>query len=238
MALYRQTAIVLDSLRYGESQLIIKMLTREYGLRSYIVRMNRTTMRGAMFQPLFLVEFEAMVGRGEIHKIQQMAIDRPLSDIPFNVVKSSVALFLAEVLYRIIKPQAVDPVLYDFVSESVVALDLLPQEAAANFHLLFLVRLARYLGFSIGVNHYTPGAWFDIRSSCYTPSEPDHTLKFAPHVAHLLWQVSSCSITQLSELRLSRSERQMFLESVIDFYGYHTDSIYQVQSLTIFRELF
>lgn len=236
MNIYTERGIVLHSLKYSENQLIVHILTQQHGRRSYITRIAGKNSGRSLYQPLYLLEFQAIVGKGELHKISQVAAAQPLSDIPHHIVKSTIALFISEVLYRIIKEDAVDNRLFDFVYSSVVALDL-TQGSVANFHLYFIVRLAHYMGFT-PQGRWSAGAWFDIKSGTYEPLEPQHMLRLRPQQASLLWSLSEINIEHLSELELCRADRTDFLDAIIDFYGYHTESIYLVNSVAMFREIF
>lgn len=234
MSVYSERGVVLHSIKYSENQLIIHIFTESRGRKSYITRVGG---RGrSLFQPLSLVEFNAVTGRGEIDKLSQAALTQPLTNIPHDIVKSTVSLFIAEVLYRVIKDASIDKRLFDFIHGSVVALDLI-DNPVANFHLHFMVRLSHYMGFAPQGRH-SEGCWFDIKNGCFTEREPDHLLKINPVNATLLYRLSQIQTSEIHTINLNREQRTVFLDYMVDYYGYHTESIYAVNSISIFRELF
>ena len=172
MKRYTARGVVIGTLKYGEKGMVVQMLTSTLGRQSYMVQ-GLGSRRGhgsrqALFQPMFALEFEGLESpKMEMHRLGEVHAGIVLQSIPFDVKKSAIALFMAEVLYRLVKEYEPNQRLFDFVWGSVAALDAL-DEGVANFHLWFLANLSRLLGFRPG-NDYTPGAWFDIREGLYTP---------------------------------------------------------------------
>jgi len=240
---YKERGVVLNSLKYGEGQMIVHVLTENHGRCSYITRIGSGKQRTrtgysarSLFQPLFLIEFQASAGRGSIAKLQQVAASRPLSGIPFEVVKSSLAMFISELLYRLLRDDSADPRLFNFVQESVTALDLLT-DGVANFHIHFMVRLTHYMGFAPR-NNYMPDGWLDIKAGEYTPFAPTHTLKIEPVAAELINRLDNTEVSGLGEIKLCREERVALLNHLVDYYSFHQESIDNVQSIRILGELF
>lgn len=156
--------------------------------------------------------------------------------MPFDVRRSTIALFMAEVLCRLVKESEPDSQLFDFVWESIGALDSM-EEGVANFHLWFLVNLSRFLGFYPG-NEYMPGAWFDACEGSYTVQKPPHATVMTPENARLMNDFVECDVRCLAEIGLNRTQRSAFLEALLAYYGYHLDAIHAVQSVRILQEVF
>ena len=175
MKTYKGRGIVLHTLKYGDSSMVVYLLTDVGGRRSYMVQGVRSRSgRGsklALFQPVFPVEFEGLESpRQEMHRFREVRAGFALQSLPFDVRKSTMALFMAEVLYRLVRECEPNEPLFTFVWNSVGALDAM-REGVANFHLWFLANLSRLLGYRPG-NDYTPGAWFDIREGEYASVRP------------------------------------------------------------------
>ncbi len=233
---------VVDITDAFERKLIVHIFTREYGRRSYITSPGGASpghrVRRGLFQPLSILEFDGFSTRGELHHIEGPIIAQPLSEIPFDIVKSTIALFLSELLYRLIKEGEADPGLYDFVEGSITTLDGLDSSVAANFHLWFLVQLTHYLGYSPQDN-YAEGHALDYRAGLYISSdELPHTLLMAPREAKLFYELTHATPAQLPDFALAREQRTTLLTALIDLYGFHTEAIYSVNSLRILSEIF
>lgn len=233
---YKARGIVLHSMKYGERKLIVHIFTAQYGRRSYIAKLSANNNGRGLYQPLFVLDFDVWAGRGELHNIEQPQMAFCLGDIPFDIVKSTIALFLSELFYRLIKEGEPDPGLYRFIEESVAELDGM-REGVANFHLWLLVRLTEYMGYAPRDN-YAEGYSLDYRNGTYTPDPPLHTLVMPPAEATLFHKLNGCAVRELGGIALARGQRVSMLERLTDLYGFHTDAIYSVNSLRILSEIF
>ena len=241
MKSYKARGVVLHTVKYGDSSLVVYLLTDHLGRQNYLIQGIRSARskgnKAAFFQPMFLVEFEGVEPpRGEMHRMREVQALVPLSSIPFDVRKSTIALFMAEVLYRLIREVEPNSHLFDFVSGAVVALDSM-EEGVANFHLWFLVRLSAFLGFYPG-NDYIPGGWFDIREGLFTPLMPQHRLMLSPEHTAILSRMMDCPVQELKSIPLVRGQRSEFLNAMLAYFGYHLDAIHHVQSVSILRDVF
>lgn len=241
MKTYKARGIVLHTLKYGDSGMVVYLLTDRGGRQSYMVQGVRSK-RGhgsklALFQPMFAVEFEgAESPRMQMHRFREVRSGIVLQSLPFDVRKSTIALFMAEVLYRLVRECEPNQRLFDFVWGSVAALDTLTQ-GIANFHLWFLTNLSRFLGFSPD-NGYRPQAWFDIREGHFTLLPPAHGDVFGPDEARILHDLLACDVRRIGEIGLNRRQRVAYLDSLLVYYGYHLDAIHAVQSVRILQEVF
>lgn len=240
MKSYKARGIVLNTLKYGEKGLIVHMLTDTGGRQSYMVQGVRTASRGsrmALMQPMFALEFEGFVSsRMSMHRMKDVHSGIVLQSIPFDVRKSTMALFMAETLYRLVKESEPNGSLFDFVWGSVAALDA-GDEGVANFHLWFLANLSRPLGFSPD-NDYSTGAWLDIRDGRFVGAEPPREFSMSPENASILHDMLECDVRYLGEIGLNRTRRVAFLESMIAYYAYHLEAIRAVESIRVLQEVF
>ena len=227
MKSYKARGIVLHTLKYGDSGMVVYLLTDSGGRQSYMVQGVRSA-RGhgsklALFQPMFAVEFEGLESsRMQMHRFREVRSGIVLQSLPFDVRKSTIALFMAEVLYRLVKECEPNQRLFDFVWGSVAALDAL-DEGGANFH---------------PGNDYTPGAWFDIREGSFTPLRPPHGEVLSADDARILHDLLECDVRYIAEIGLNRRQRVAYLDALLVYYGYHLDAIHAVQSVRILQEVF
>ncbi len=241
MKTYKARGIVLHTIKYGDSSLIAYMLTDTLGRQSYMVQGVRSSRghgsKGALLQPMFALEFEGLSSsRAEMHRIREMRAAVPLRTIPFDVRKSTVALFMAEMLYRLVREVEPASPLFDFVWEAIGRLEAM-EEGVANFHLWFMVALSRHLGFFPG-NEWEQGWWFDIREGLFTPIMPSHGNAFSRDNAALLAGLMSAAPGDIAALPLNRHGRVDFLGAMLAFFGYHLDAVRDVRSVDILREVF
>ncbi len=242
MKTYKAKGIVLHTIKYGDSSLVAYLLTDTRGRQSYMVQGVRSTRghgnKGALLQPMFLLEFEGVEssrGGSEMHRIREMRAAVPLRTVPFDVRKSTVALFMAEMLYRLVREVEANSPLFDFVEEAVTALDTM-EEGVANFHLWFMVALSRHLGF-FPAGEWLKGSWFDIREGIFTPIQPKGAY-FTRENAVLLGALMDISPNDLAALPLNRTRRVDFLNSMLAYFDYHLEATRDIRSVDILREVF
>ena len=176
--LTKTQAIVLHSLKYGETRLIVDMFTRSQGRQSFIVSIPKSVkgkIKKQLFQPLTLLEIESdLRPKLQLQKLSDVRLASPFSSIPFDPNKLSISLFIAEFLYYALRSEQHNEPLFDYIVNSIQWLDA-QTDRFANFHLVFLMRLSRFLGFYPNLEHYQSGDYFDLRESTSTsrfPSSP------------------------------------------------------------------
>lgn len=239
---YTARGVVLNTIKYGDKGLVVQMLTSSHGRQSFMVqglglRGGRSGTRAALFQPLFALEFEGLESsKMQMHRFAEVHAGIVLRSIPFDVKKSTIALFMAEVLHRLVKESEANEMLFDFVWGSIEALDV-ADEGVANFHLWFLSNLCRFLGFSPG-NEYMADGWFDMAEGLYVGVEPPKRLAMSPQNAQILRDMLECDVRYLGEVGLNRAQRVEFLDALLAYYAYHLDTINSVQSIKILQEVF
>ena len=240
MKRYTARGVVLGTIKYGDKGVVVQMLTSSHGRQSYMVQglgSRRGHSKLALFQPLFALEFEGLESpRMQMHRLGEVHNGIVLQSTPFDIKKSTIALFMAEVLHRLVKESEANELLFDFVWGSIEALDA-ATEGVANFHLWFLSHLCRLLGFSPG-NEYMPDAWFNIAEGLYTLQEPPREYRISQENALILRDMLECDVRYLSEVGLNRHQRVDFLDALLAYYAYHLDTIHSVQSIRILQEVF
>ncbi len=241
MKSYKARGIVLHTIKYGDSSLVAYLLTDTGGRQTYMVQGVKSTRghgnKAALLQPMFILEFEGLESpKAEMHRIREMRSAVTLRSIPFDVRKSTVALFMAEMLYRLVREVEPNSPLFDLVCDSVTALDAMT-EGVANFHLWFMVSLSAHLGFYPG-NEYAAGHWFDIREGLFTPVMPLHGMAFSRENSRLLGQLMETPAAGIAGIALGRGGRVDFLNSMLAYFGYHLDAVRDIRSVDILREVF
>lgn len=240
---YKGRGIVLHTLKYGENALVVHLLTDVGGRVSFIVQGVRSARgrgsKAALFQPLFAVEFEGLrPSRGELHRFREVRSGILLSRTPFDVRRSAVALFIAEVLYRLVREESANEALFERVWGAVEALDGVDDGVAvANFHLWFLTNLSRELGFMPG-GDYREGDLFDLREGRFGRYVAAQEYALDRRQSWLLNELLRSDSDKLDKILMSRTERVSMLESLLKYYGYHLDQAHSIRSVEVLRELF
>lgn len=168
--LHKTSAIVLHTTPYSNTSVIAKLYTREFGLQGYLVNSVRSAKaknKNAYFQPLTLLDLVVYHNPAKnLQRISQLEYLHRFSRIPFQTHTGAQALFIAEVLYRTIREEESNPVLFDFITESILFLDK-SDEPLPDFHLLFLLKLAAFLGFGTFCKFQFKAVFFQFVRRCF-----------------------------------------------------------------------
>lgn len=240
--LVKTEAIVLHALKYGEKQLIVDMFTREHGRLSFIVplpRSERSRIKKQYVQPLTLLALEADVQpQVQLQKLRDASLLSPLPSLLTHTTKLSISLFLSEFLYHALKGEQRNDLLFDYVRQSIEWLDGVTDEqgGCANFHLVFLMRLSRFLGF--WPNLEDAGDYFDLRAATFCAAPPLHRDFLMPQEAGRIRLLMRMDYPTMHLFRLSRQERSRILELLLLYYRLHLPAFPELRSLSVLRELY
>ena len=239
--LTKTQAIVLHSIKYGETRLIVDMFTKEYGRLSFIVSLPKSPkskIKKQYFQPLAMLEIETDVRpRLQLQKLSDVRLLHPFSTIPFSQHKLSISLFVAEFLYYALRGEQQNALLFDYIVNSLQWLD--GQDGRfANFHLVFLMRLSRFLGFYPNLDDYTVGDYFDLRESVFLTAPPIHHDFLQPQEAEKVQLMMRMDFPTMHLFQMSHTERNRLLEVALSYYRLHLPDFPELKSLSVLQELY
>ena len=233
--------VVLHHIKYKESSAIVYVYTDLYGRQSYLVnniRGRRSKYSGNLLQSLTFLEIEAYhKERKDLQRVNEISNYIPYRTIPFDMHKNSQTLFLAEVLYKVLREEDPNVELFGFLENSLQLLDV-SQDNLANFHLLFLVQLTKYLGFYPENNFGVDRSGFDMRNGEFNNGSSVHPNFFDKKSAVLMNELLKCSFSGLSEMTVLQEDRQKFLEDILDYFRLHIHGFGKVKSLAVLQEIY
>ncbi len=239
--LQKTQGIVLHSLKYKDTSIIVDIYTEVSGRASFLVPVSRSrkaAVKSVLFQPLSLVELEAdFRPNTTIYKVKEAKSLYPFTSIPYDPYKSAIALFLSEFLYRALREEAENRPLFAYLQHSIVWLDECGS-GFANFHLVFLMRLSRFLG-CIRI-------WKIITAVTISICKTLALLRYAA-VAFRLHRAGR-GVTPDGLMRMnyetmhlfamSRTERARCLAIMNEYYRLHLPDFPVLKSLEVLKELF
>lgn len=237
--LFKTRGIVLKNTNYSESSVVVQIFTEKFGLQSYMVngaRKPKAKIGTMLLQPLFLLDM--VVYHTEKNTLQRIAEARQLphfQTIPYDIHKSAVLLFLNEILCKSLRQQAADEPLFNYVFNAIAWLDS-TEKMPANFHLYFLLKLSRFLGFNPAPPK--PGhVFFDLKDGVFCQTLPPHPFTLQdPHAAYFA-ELLQCAFERLTTLRIPLADRRFLLHKIIDFYRLHIDNLGEIKSHAILEEV-
>ncbi len=236
--LEKSEAIVLHALKYGESKIIVDMFTRRWGRLSFIVpipKSNKSRLKKQYFQPMTLLEIECEVRqRMSLQKLSDAHLLTPFVSISVSPEKLAISMFLAEFLYHSLRSQQQDDPLFSYIADSIQWLDV-ATEGIANFHLTFLMRLSRFLGFYPNLD--TDGDYFNMREGRFCGQVPLTSGILSPVEAQMIRLLMRMDFPTMHLFRFSRQERQRILDVLLQYYKLHLPDFPEMKSLAVLQQL-
>ena len=173
----------------------------------------------------------------QLQRLKDVRLTAPASSICLCADKLAIALFVAEFLYYSLRSEQRNVTLYDYICDSLQWLDA-ANDGYANFHLTFLMRISRFLGFFPNLEDYHEGCVFDMRNSCFSMTVPMHHDFIAADDAALLQQLMRMNFATMRLFRMSRHERNRIAEVLVEYYRIHIPGFPMLKSLEVLQQLF
>ena len=239
--LQKTVGIVLHTLKYNDTSNIVDIYTRENGRASFLVsvpRSRKSAVKTVLFQPLSMIEFEADYRpMSNLYRIKEAKSWYPFRTLPYDPYKSSIAMFLAEFLYRALREEAENGPLFAYLEHSIRWLDECDR-SFSNFHLVFLMRFSRFLGLYPNTEDYREGCFFDMLNACFVSSRPMHAAYLGPEEAATIPMFMRMNYDSMRFFVMNRISRARYIEVINDYYRLHIPDFPELKSLDVLKELF
>ena len=239
--LEKTKCIILHQIKHTDSGIIAQIYSRNFGRQSLLIKGIRSKKKGKQvifFQPLFILDLELYYKPSrDMQLLKEFSVSYTPTDLPFNVVKSSVALFLGEVLYSVLKEESPQKELFDYIEYSIIFFDKCTV-GVANFHISFLMRLTRFLGFEPGPREDEDCTFFDMLNGVFVTIPPLHGKYCNPETSSIIANFLIVPYEDLQTINLSGLKRHEVLEAIITFYSIHLPGLKNINSLSILKEVF
>lgn len=234
--------IVLSYVKYGESSIISHIFTDKYGRQSYAVngvRKRKNNGKNIFMQPLSLVELEVSYNpKKEIQHIKDFKNTPVFSRIPFDPIRSSIAYFIAEIIYKSLKLEdKPTEELFNFINNSIMIFDE-DIEGIYNFHLFFIFHLTKLLGFYPDMENANNNSFFDMENSGFCLIKPQHSYFFDNEELKILKQLHLLNIENINNLKITGQQRSGFIKKMIQYYNFNIPGFNKVKSFEVLKQIF
>lgn len=232
--------IILHTVKYGDNSLILTVYTEKFGRQSYMIngaRNSRSKNKAGLLQPLFIVDLEVYQKKGrDLQRIKELKISSPYTTLPFDVIKTTQAIFIAGILYKIILEEEQNHELFHFIESSLMFFDMMDR-GKPDFHIWFLSHLTKYLGIVPNTSETNEG-WLDMKKGVMVVNEPPHPGYMNQSISSLFKQLLKLRIQDLPDFKTTRKNRTQLLSKILEYYQTHFGNVVNLKSSEILKEVF
>ena len=241
---HKTKGIVLRTIKYGETSLVVTVFTELFGLQTYMVNGVRTTKKSSAkanhFQPgaiLDLVVYHS--DQKSMQRIKEFKWDFLFQEVLSDVIKNSLALYIVELLQKCLKQPEQNISLFHFCEDILIQLDAAEKEVTANFALYFSLQLPQFFGFKMNDNYEDGLNILDLLEGNFVAKNPEHPHfiegKYAEMTSQLLKAMHPFELTQF---KFHQDTRRALLQHYLNYYSLHISDFGQMKTLTILQEIF
>jgi len=239
--LERSIGIVLHQVKYNDESVIVNIYTLQHGNVGFLVKMpkqKRSNVKTLLLRPLNILELDFDFRPNQaLQRISDMKLHISYESLPYDPVKSTEALFLAEFLYYVLKHEMKNAPLFQYLCNSLQWLDR-SQKGLSNYHLVFLLHLTRFLGFWPNAQDYEKGQVFDMREASMVGTLPMHNQYLNTEESAFLPFLLRMDYASMHLFRFNRQQRAKVLDTLIDYYRVHIPEFPEMKSLDVLRTVF
>lgn len=239
--IHKTRGIILHHLKYSESSIIAKVYTENFGIQSFIVRGVRkkgSKTKAGLFQPLSLVEMVVYHNeKSNIQNLKEVKNAFPFKSIPFDIYKSTITIFLNEILFKTLKEEEPNLQLFNYIFDAIEYLDQ-KEDNYFDFHILFIILLSKYLGFFPKNNYSKENTCFDLTEGIFVKNIPGHQHFIDEPISKYLSVYLAISFSDLDNNKLSYKLRKEFLEKLLEYYKIHIEGFGNLKSYPVLQAIY
>lgn len=228
--LHSTKAIVLRTVKYGETSLVATLYTELFGVQAYLINGVRTDKKSStkanLFQPGTLLDTIVYHHPSKnLQRIKEVRLATIYQSIHRQIIKNAIAIYVVELISKTITEPECNPELYHFFEQALLTIDASPEASIANFPLQFTLELASQLGFAIQPQSHPSQTLFDLIQGRFE-SELSHTSMM------ILPQEKSQLLARFlhEQNTTHQADRQILLECLLLYLKHHIPHMGELKS--------
>ncbi|RLD38440.1 MAG: DNA repair protein RecO [Bacteroidetes bacterium] len=231
--LAKTKGIVLKTTNYSETSIIAKIYTEQFGLKSYLihgVRKRKAKTKANNLQLLSLLDMEVYNRENkDLQYIKELKKAYVFQSLPYNISKSSIAVFLNELIYNSIHEEEANAALFHYLFNAIQLLDLLDSNFS-GFHLHFAIQLSKYLGFGPADTGFKTGSLFDLADGKFHYNQRLGLYKLTENESLFFYHASALSFDEFKQIPFTKPMRKTMLYHILNYYQLHLPNFKHPQS--------
>ncbi len=232
--------ILIYKIKFSETSLIIHLLTKEYGVKPFIIkgiRSNKSKNNIALFDYLSIVSVVAWMGKNtEILTIKEVNLEYNYTNLSGNIIQNSIFLFISELLHKLLIDNSPDSDIFHFTKNSLIEFDK-SKKFNSDFHLWYFTNLTKYLGIMPINNFNQNNLYLDITKSKFVDNYSDNKNIFSKETSYMFFYYLTTTFADCILNRFSIDIRVNYLDNIIVYYNYHYDKFKNLNSPSILKSV-
>lgn len=240
---HKTKGIVLRTIKYGETSVIVTIFTELFGVQTYMVNgvrsAKRTSVKANYFQPAAILDLVVYHSdQKQMQRIKEFAWDVLFEQVLSDVIKNSIALYIVELLQKCLKHPEHNPELFYFCEEVLLRLDVADKATAANFALFFALHLTQFFGFRMNDNYTEARNILDLEEGDFVVALPAHPNFVAGEHAFITAQLlKAMQPEDLPQFKLNHNDRRKLLLYYQNYYALHIPDFGVMKTLAVLQEV-
>lgn len=230
-------AVVIHTFSYSDTSLILKAYTEKFGYTSYLLKGYKKRKKNkVLLHPLGLIEISAVHKNGaDLHFGRSVNSYKSVQNISINPIKSGIAMFLAEWLFHTVRIGEANEEFFIWLVQAIERLD--ESEHPENFHLWFLLKLSRFMGFYPQGQKSTKTPRFNLSEGEFTNSSNPGDL-LSEEESDWLDLIIKSNYESIEKVKLSRLNRRKLLHFYHDYFQTCLNNEFRLKSFDILLQIF
>lgn len=240
---HKTKGIVLRTIKYGETSVVVTIFTELFGVQTYMVNGVRTSKKSSAkanhFQPGAILDL--IVYHNDLQtmqRIKEFKWDFLYQQVLSDVIKNSVALYMVELLQKCLHQPEQNTALFYFCEDVLIQLDAANKAVTANMALYFSLHLTHFFGFKMNDDYDTDLQVLDFKEGSFVAEQPTHPDFIEGEQAIITSQLLKVMQPfELEDIKLHHDTRRKLLLHYQDYYALHIPDFGQMKTLAILHEV-
>lgn len=240
---HKTKGIVLRTIKYGETSLVVTVFTELFGIQTYMVNGVRSSKKSSAkanyFQPGSILDMVVYHNEQKsMHRIKEFKWDVLFQSIFSDIIKNNIALYLVELLHKCLKQPEQNAPLFYFCEEMLLELDKASKTVTANIPLFFALQLPYFFGFKIHDNYDALHCVLDLQEGHFVEQNTANSICIDGEPAHITSQLLKVMQPyELEEFKLQGKTRSILLTHYHHYYAFHIQEFGQMKTFAVLHEV-
>jgi DNA repair protein RecO (recombination protein O) len=240
--LQKTKGLVMRSVKYGETSLVVTVFTEVFGLQSYMVSgVRKTSAKGAssagQYQPGALLDLVVYHhGQHNLQRIRESGWAYIYRQLYTDIRKNAVSLFMVELLQKCLRQPEPQPDLFQFTEDALRHLDEADPLVAANYPIYFALHLSHFFGFRMQDSYDEDNSILDLREGEFRYNTPHYPEWAGPELSrYVSLFLKAIHPSDLSDIHINRELRRKLLDMILTYYRLHSAEFGEMRSVPVLQ---